>query len=149
MAELKQMYDIVNPNQDIMHDEEIRLSDPEKRLYLVCIAFTDDVDEWYILMGRTETYEYIKERIDNIDFETSFVLVETLKLKDRISIYQFMAKVQNNYDDGFDINEHIKGDWNEADFRSSQGIDESLNISNDNRLSMESIMNGEVETTSL
>ena len=149
MAELKQMYDIVNPNQDIMHDEEIRLSDPEKRLYLVCIAFMDDVDEWYILMGRTETYEYIKERIDNIDFETSFVLVETLKLKDRISIYQFMAKVQNNYDDGFDINEHIKGDWNEADFRSSQGIDESLNISNDNRLSMESIMNGEVETTSL
>ena len=149
MAELKEMYTIVDHDKDLKYEESTRLNDPEQRLYLVCICGNSDADEWCICKGRPETYEYIKERLDIINFEESFVLVETLKLKDRISIYTFMKKVQSNYQDNFDIDEFIKGDWDESDYRSNNGIDDRLLVDNNSKFSMEQLMDGNIETTSL
>ena len=110
--------------------------DKEHKEYLICITFISDGDyEWNIIKGRKNTYEYIKDMIEYIDVDESFVLVEHLTLDKRISVYKFMKYAQDSYNDGFDIDEVV--------FVSSE--DNNL-IPEPNRenLSMESIMNGEV-----
>ena len=123
---------------------------PEERQYLVCIRTKFDSgsqDSWEIIIGRTNTYEYIKENIDVIDLDHSFVLVEVLTLADRKSIYVFMKHVGKFYEDTFDIEDYVKGDWDEEDYKRMN--DMSLMINNDERVTMESFMNGDVNTIEL
>lgn len=120
---------------------------PESKQYLICIQGTPGSGiqpDWEIVTGRSAAYEYVKENIEDIDFETSFVLVETCNLSERLSIYMFMKHVQDNYDDGFDIDEHIVGDWDESDYRINNNIDD-FGIKNTDKVSMESLMAGEVK----
>lgn len=150
--ELVKMYRVVDANKDLKHDAQINhpKKTPEEKQYLLCIAGKDGADdEWEIITGRTATYERIKESIEYIDFELSFVLVETLTLSDRKSIYAFMKYVQDFYNDGFDIEDYIKGDWSESDYKASNNIDPSIDFNSDRRINMQSIMDGGVETTSL
>jgi hypothetical protein len=128
---------------------------PEERKYLVCLQDTDvGARDWDIIVGRMETYEYLKERINYIDLSRSFVLVETVRFADRISVYKFLKTVGDNVEDNFDITEYVKGDWNEEDFQNNR-LDSSLMVSdpfkvdNSQRINMEDIMNGYVETNNL
>lgn len=122
----------------------------EEKQYLICIAAPySDSDIWNIVTGRTAAYEYIKDYIDIIDFKDSFILVENCTLNERKSIYAFMKYVGQFYEDNFDIDDYVKGDWSESDYRQDNGIDESLNINSNDRLSMADIMNGAVDTSSL
>ena len=122
----------------------------EEKQYLICIAAPySDSDIWNIVTGRTEAYEYIKEHIDIIDFRDSFILVESCTLNERKSIYAFMKYAGQFYEDNFDIDDYIKGDWSESDYREDNGIDESLDISYSDRLNMADIMNGTISTSSL
>lgn len=123
---------------------------PEDRQYLICIKAKQESefqDSWDIVVGRTEAYEYIKNIIDDIDLDYSFILVESCNLSERKSIYAFMKYAGDFYSDGFDIEDYIKGDWDESDYKRNNDI--SLMIDNKDRVDMESFMNGNVNTIEL
>ena len=123
---------------------------PEERFYLICVRGkrgSEISDAWDIVKGRTEAYEYIKEIIDDIEIERSFILVESVTLGERKSIYAFMKYAGEFYSDGFDIEDYIKGDWDEMDYKRDNDI--SLMIDNKDRVNMESFMNGDVDTVEL
>lgn len=118
---------------------------PEDRQYLICIASTDgDSDIWQIITGRTNAREFIKDNINIINFDESFILVEGCTLEQRKSIYAFMKHIEKFFvDDPFDIDEYIKNtDWSESEYRKHNEIDESVFIDNSERIDMGSIMNG-------
>lgn len=123
---------------------------PESKQYLICIAAKEGSgaqDSWTILVGRTAAYEYIKENIDDIDFDLSFILVESCSLSERKSIYAFMKYVGDFFEDNFDIEDYIKGDWDENDFIRNNDI--SLNVDNNERIDMQSFLDGDINTKDL
>ena len=123
---------------------------PEDRQYLICYRAkqgSGENDGWELVIGRTEAYTFIKENIDMMDLEHSFVLVETLTLDKRKSIYAFMKYAGDMYEDNFDIEDYIKGDWDEEDFKRANDI--NLEVSNSERLDMSSFMDGTIQTTEL
>lgn len=140
MAEMKEMVKVVDNTK----------KHPEDRQYLICIRTKDGSgvpDSWDIVTGRTGAYEYIKDIIDDIDMEHSFILVESVALNERKSIYAFMKYAGEFYSDGFDIEDYIKGDWDEMDYKRTNDI--SLMIDNKDRVNMESFMNGDIDTVEL
>ena len=123
---------------------------PEDRQYLICIKAKQESefqDIWDIVIGRTEAYEYIKNIIDDIDLDCSFILVESCNLSERKSIYAFMKYAGEFYSDGFDIEDYIKGDWDELDYKINNDI--SIMIDNKDRVDMKSFMNGDINTVEL
>lgn len=120
---------------------------PEEKQYLICIRGKDGgTDEWNILEGRTDAYEYIKNNIEYIDLDTSFILVENLPLAKRKSIFAFMKYVQDNYEDGFDIEDYVNGDWDENDFRRMNGISsEFMEALQAEKLSMIDLIDGNLQ----
>lgn len=105
----KQLYRLVDPQRDLKFDQRM-LKDPEQKEYLVCLLMSYDNDtsyEWNIIRGRKNTYEYLKENIENIDFDDSFVLTEGVALEDRKTIYAFMKHCQDIFNDGFDIDDYV------------------------------------------
>ena len=140
MAELKEMVKVVDNTK----------KHPEDRQYLICIRAKEGSgtqDYWDILTGRTEAYEYIKSNIDDIDLDHSFVLVESVTLAERKSIYAFMKYAGEFYSDGFDIEDYIKGDWDEADYKRIN--DMNLIVDSNDRIDMQSFMDGAINTKDL
>ena len=82
MPEMRQM--IINTDKSKPYD------DGRLKRYLICIKSKYSEDSWDFIEGREDAYEYIKDRIDDIDFETSFIVVSSQKIDDRKSIYAFM-----------------------------------------------------------
>ena len=144
MKQKVKMYDVVNPNADIEFEQKMD-NNPELKHYLICIASYEDSDMWAIVQGRTAAFNYIKDNIDIINFEESFILVDGLPLSERRSIYAFMQYAQQFYpEDSFDIVDYVKGDWDEKDYRQRNEIYDVFQHVN-NKLSMEDIMNGNVK----
>ena len=137
MSEMKEMVKIVDNTK----------KHPEDRQYLICISGITEGDYWTIVIGRTEAYKYIKENIDEINMEHSFILVESCTLAERKSIYAFMKYAGEFYSDGFDIEDYIKGDWDEEDYKRTNDID--LMINTNDRIDMKSFMNGDIDTVDL
>ena len=124
--------------------------DPESKVYLLCLASNDGGDNtWELIVGRTELYKTIKDMIETIDFEKSFVLVESAKLCDRRSIVKFMKYAEQFYNDSFDIDDYIKGDWDENEYQMNNEIDGMLTAFTENRLDMKTFMDGDIKTSSL
>lgn len=129
-------------------DQNIIKNNPELKEYLLCIAGKDGADDtWEMITGRTELYETIKNNIEWIDLERSFVLLSTAKLENRKSIVAFMKYCERFFNDSFDIEDYIKGDWSEAEYAAQNNIDTMF--SNNDRLNMEDFMNGEIGSTDL
>ncbi len=129
-------------------DQNIIKNNPELKEYLLCIAGKDGADDtWEMITGRTELYETIKNNIEWIDLERSFVLLSTAKLENRKSIVAFMKYCERFFNDSFDIEDYIKGDWSEANYAAQNNIDTMF--SNNDRLNMEDFMNGEIGSTDL
>lgn len=126
-------------------------NNPEERTYLLCICGKNGDDMWTLLRGRTSAYELIKNEIDNIDLEESFILVESAKLCNRKSIYAFMKHVEQFYQDSFDIEDYVSGDWIVDDYDEKEtvnDIDASLNI-DEPKLNMIDFMNGNIGSSSI
>lgn len=143
----RQMYRVVDADKDLQFDKSSNKKDPEERQYLICIASIPGSgyeDEWVIVTGRRAAYEKIVESIEYIDLENSFILVETCTLKDRKSIYTFMKYMENFYNEGFDIEDYVRGDWSEQEYRHHNDIDQDYvnAINSSNGVTMEDIMNG-------
>ena len=136
MQEKVKMVDTINPNKKMEKT-------PEEKKYLVCIETRSNNRDsfWEILTGRSEVYEYIKNIIDIIDFENSFILVENCILEERKSIYAFMKYAKKFYlHDDFDIDDYID-DEIEYD---NKNIDESINVDKSSIVSMADILNGSI-----
>ena len=88
---------------------------PEEREYLLLYYATDergeDIKSFEFLTGRTETYEFIKNIIESLDIHESKVIVETVTLKEMISVYEFMKHISMLLEDtSFDIEDFNIGD---------------------------------------
>lgn len=111
--------------------------DAEDKSYLICIRGKDgESDSWDIVIGRTEAYKLIKNSIEFINLEESFILVETTPLSKRKSIYAFMKFAEQFYNDSFDIEDYVIGDYDDVS-------------DNEYVLTMESILNNEIESTNI
>ena len=137
---------VVNQNPE----QKLLRKNPEDKIYLLCIAGKDGApDSWELITGRTELYETIKNSIDFIDLERSFTLVESAKLENRKSIVAVMKYLEQFYNDSFDIEDYIKGDWDEEDYRKNYDMDNSFVVNDDDVVDMENFLNGEINTKSL
>lgn len=90
-----------------------RMKPGENMKYLLLIK-TPNSDEtfWEIIEGREEAYEYIKNNIDIIDPDNSYIIANKLKdinLDNLHTIYNFVkfVKEQNNIVDEFDIDDYL------------------------------------------
>lgn len=89
------------------------LKDPEKRIYVILYYAHedgDDVKSFEVIIGRTNTREFIKNMIECLDIHESKVLVETVPYEDAKSVYEFIKLMESFYNDGFDIEDYNIGD---------------------------------------
>lgn len=152
MEEKKQLYHVATAADEANRGK--RKKGPEEKQYLICIKALQGSgleDEWEICEGRSEAREYIKTCVDYIDFERSFVLVESCVLADRKSIYTFMKHIEQFYNDGFDIDDYVRGDWSEDDYIKSNNIDTSIYTTDNlvNRLTMDQLMGSDINSIPL
>ena len=110
-ADLNQVIYINTKTNMVYIKENKKLSPPEEREYLVLLSFYEGEQNTYQgIVGRQNTFDYLKSIIEAIDIGSSMVLAETVAFKDSITVYDFMKRcieddmVQNN--DGFDIEEY-------------------------------------------
>lgn len=104
--------------------KEINPDNPEQREYV--LLYTDlgyDEDEitneefplrWEAVVGRKQAYENIKVNAPVIDIDRSLVLVESVTLKDSLTVRQFMEYLKNSdiiNEESFDINDYVGGDY--------------------------------------
>lgn len=104
-------------------EAEINPTDPENKEYIV--LYTDlGYDEarneeefplrWEAITGRSNVYENIKNNAPVIDIDRSLVLVETVALKDSLSVRDFMNYLKNSgiiVDESFDINDYAGAEY--------------------------------------
>lgn len=103
----------VNPVHRYVPGEEIT--------YLLLVKqINSDETFWEIIKGRVEAYDYIKNNIDIIDPEQSFIVANNTKinLENMHTLYDFVkyVKKENDIVDEFDID-----DW-------KPNVDTSMNI---------------------
>lgn len=92
---------------------EINPEDPELKQYIILytdLGYEDGGEEmplrWEASQGRTNAYENIKVNAPVIDIDKSIVLVETVTVKDALSVRDFVNYLKNAdmvEEDGFEI----------------------------------------------
>lgn len=104
---------VINRKTNTVYTERIKqLAPPEEREYVLLIQYYDDYESrtYESVVGRQAVFDRIKTMADDINLRSSLVLVETVPIKDSLTVYEFMKKcieeniVENN--DGFDIEEY-------------------------------------------
>lgn len=95
---------LVSPVRRLKPGEDI------KYLLLIKVPNSDET-YWDIVEGREEAYKYIKDNIDSIDVEESFIIANKMKeinLDQMHTIYGFVkfVKEENNIVDEFDIDDY-------------------------------------------
>lgn len=81
----------------------------EDQEYLVlCTTPDEEYHDWYIVTGRKNVYNFIKENIDNIRPKLSYVISESASFSERITVLDFILYCQERlgYNDDFDIYEY-------------------------------------------
>lgn len=102
-----------NNEQQLTPFVKVVKQDPNNTLYLICLRGTEE-DTWNIVEGREAAYEYIKDNIDGVIIEESFILAENQPLRKRKDIYTYMKYVEKFFpDDRFDIDDYIINNNNE------------------------------------
>lgn len=104
---------MINPVRRMKPGEDI------KYLLLIKVPGSDET-YWEIITGREEAYEYIKNNIDTIDAEESYIIANDMKidLENMHKIIDFVkfVKEANDITDDFDIDDY------------NFGVDNSKNI---------------------
>lgn len=99
---------------------EIAPEDPEQKQYILLYTDLgyDENDEfplrWEAAQGRTQAYEHIKANASVIDIDKSIVIVESVTIKDALSVREFVDYIKNSNfvdDDSFDINDFTGSDY--------------------------------------
>ena len=112
------MVDLVNKTLFIREAEKVSAGispeNPETKQYIILfteIGYEDSESElpfvWEAVEGRTKAYETIKSKAGVIDPDKSIVLVETVAVKDSLTVREFVKHLQNaelvDNNDDFDI----------------------------------------------
>lgn len=110
------------PNNSILQKPLVsaarKLKPGENIKYLLLIKIPDSDDTfWEIIKGRELAYDYIKNNIDQIEVDQSFIIANGMKNIDfdnMHTIYNFVkfVKQENNIVDDFDIEDYTSGDNN-------------------------------------
>ena len=106
----------IRENQKVSNN--LAPEDPEKRQYILLytdLGYDENSDSefplrWESVIGRTNTYENIKANVSVIDIEKSIVLVETVTVKDALSVQDFVKYLKNANlveKDGFEIDDYL------------------------------------------
>lgn len=101
--------------------KEINPEDPEQKQYYllyVDIGYENSEEEfplrWEAVIGRTRAYENIVVNAPVIDIDKSIIVVETVTLKESLTIRQFVDYLKNAElieDDGFNINQYSGSEY--------------------------------------
>jgi len=109
---------VIKPADNLKNIEDT--TDPELRQYIILKYGVEDQDvyTWESMTGRSITYEYIKNNIEDIDPDKSIVLTENVAIKDAFTVTQFVKYLQNGNliedDEEFDIDSYsVEGDYRE------------------------------------
>ena len=112
-------------SNDLSASEAIAIvnkQDPEKKKYLVLYYGSDGHEEekgWEIITGRTEAYNFIKNRAEILDIHNSIVVAGTVTLLEALesgmNVYEFMKHMRQYFNDGFDIEDYNIGDNNKEE----------------------------------
>jgi len=95
-----------------VYDEQGRpIKGPEEKEYLLLLNYEEDSDKslektFEFMNGRERVYFFLKEELMNngLDPFNSFVIVETVKLADRLTVVGFMEVCKKHFpDDDFSI----------------------------------------------
>ena len=122
------LIDPLLPMEDGLTDPLLPPDEPDKgfeeKKYLVLWVNNDDSSEFgnhfFIGTGRSETYYFLRDNITEIDIHNSYILVETKQTETKtkvkrwymtgidkaITVYAFLRKVQDNYNDKFDVEDY-------------------------------------------
>ena len=105
--------------------KEVSPEDPDTKEYIILYTelgydeVESNLDEfplrWEPVTGRKAAYENIKINAPVIDIDRSIVLVDTVSVKDALTVRQFMEYIKNSNiieDESFDIK-----DWDPSGFR--------------------------------
>ena len=91
-------------------------NDPEN--FTFCILYKygdengDEISDWKEIEGRKNLYEFIKENVETMDLDNSFVLSEKMNYNEKLTVYEFvkyMIEERGLYqdeDDNFMIDEY-------------------------------------------
>lgn len=87
--------DTSNRNVIIQREEEETLTPADERKYLLLLTSNDDSEEglsneWFSVIGRQEAFDLIVLFADNIDIQNSYILAETIRMKDAIPVFSFL-----------------------------------------------------------
>lgn len=103
---------LINPVRRIKPGEDI------KYLLLIKVPNSDETF-WEIITGREEAYNYIKNNIDTIDVDESYIIANKIELDldSMHTIYGFIkfVKEKNDITDEFDIDDYISNINNSSD----------------------------------
>lgn len=101
--------------------KEIEPDNPEQKQYVILytdLSYEDEEMEypfrWEAVTGRTNAYENIKINAPVIDMDKSLVLVETVPLKDSLTVRQFIDYLHNAgiiKDDTFSTEDYSGSDY--------------------------------------
>lgn len=100
--------------------DSISSSDPELIEYVILytdIGYTDDEEpyRWVKIQGRTNAYNNIKDNASSINVDSSFIIAESVTLKDALSVREFCEYLKNaeltTEDDDFDISDYAGSDY--------------------------------------
>lgn len=119
--------DMINKTMFIREHEKVNKNistdNPEEKQYIILytdLGYNEDSEEefplrWESVQGRTNVYENIKANAPVIDLDKSIVLVESVPVKDALTVREFVKYLQNSdmvdkYD-GFDIDEFTGSEY--------------------------------------
>lgn len=96
--------------------KEISPQDPEEKQYIILytdLGYENTTEEfplrWEAVQGRLEAYKSIKSNAPVIDIDKSIVLVESVSVRDSLSVREFVNYLKNANmveEDGFDIDSY-------------------------------------------
>lgn len=98
---------------------------PKKKTYIVLYIGTDedgnDVKSFEVIVGREETFEFIKGMVEFIDIHESKVLTDNVTYDKAASVYEFMKYVASLLEgNSFDIEDYNYGYSNNYDPESDE-----------------------------
>lgn len=125
--------------------------DPKNKIYLICLR-TANGDYWSIEEGRRAAWDYIKDHViqDDADVLESFVLVDSVELRKRVTVYDFIKYSEPMVNDPeFDIEDYVNGDvidTTEPEVESPIKEEDMINM---NQILMQGFMDGDTLTKDL
>jgi hypothetical protein len=125
--------------------------DPKNKIYLICLR-TANGDYWSIEEGRRAAWDYIKDHViqDDADVLESFVLVDSVELRKRVTVYDFIKYSESMVNDPeFDIEDYVNGDvidTTEPEVESPIKEEDMINM---NQILMQGFMDGDALTKDL